>query len=57
MSVEIPVYLFSAWWLSLGENIYYAEALKGKIAPRVRAGLALESCMGLAVCYCPQILL
>lgn len=57
MSVEIPVYLFSAWWLSLGENIYYIEVLKGKIALRVRAGLCLESYMGLAVCYYSQILL
>lgn len=57
MSLEIPVYLFSAWWLSLGENIYYIEALKGEIALRVRAGLCLESYMGLAVCHYSQILL
>lgn len=57
MCLEIPVYLYSGWWLSLEENFYYTEALKGKTAPSIRSELAPESCMGLAVCYYSQMLL
>lgn len=43
LSVETPVYLFSALWSPFGENTFSTEALKGKNSPRIRVLSGVQS--------------